>query len=215
MKIDNYAFVRVRWSDNNVTMLTTEKDNSENPEDSRYYVALLGKSYGREGFEDGQPLHTSAIKEYSEDGNKVVTYSGSVYELGEKNPGYVAYEKAVEKGIPIIREWAIGVIEETEALYLQGDWDNPEDDFFRKQIVAQEGPILTTVDGNKVFVDWISINLIQLRHLRSENRRGQLKGDKFYGMAFEPDIFANDWKSSRAGGAGMLSVEYAKDKGII
>ena len=214
MKIDNYAFVRVRWSDHKATMLTTEKDNSENPEDSQYYVALLGEGYGREGFKDGEHLHTSAIKEYTDDG-KVVTYSGSVYELGEKNPGYIAYEKAVAEGVPIIREWAIGTIEGTDALYLQGDIGNPDDDFFRKQIVAQEGPILTTVDGNKVFVDWISINLMQLRHLRSENRRGNLKGEKFCCMAFEPDIFANDWKFSRAGGAVTLGEEFAKDKGII
>lgn len=211
MKIDNYAFVRVWWSNHKVAMLTTEKDNSENPEDSLYYVALLGEGYGREGFKDGEHLHTSAIKEFTDDG-KVVTYSGSVYELGNKNPGYIAYERAVAEGLRVIQRWAIGSIGDDGEVYLEGEIGNSDGEYFRKQIVAQDGAVLTVVDGTKVFVDWVYINAIQLRRMRTENRRGTLKGEKFCCMAFEPDVFANNWKS--AGGTSSLSKEDAVEEGI-
>lgn len=204
MKIDNYAFVRVWCSNQKVARLTTEKDNSENPENSSYYVALLGECYGREGFKDGAHIHTSAIKEVTNDG-KAVTFSGSVYELGCKNPGYIAFEKAVSEGLTIVRDWTIGSFKDNDSVYLEGETEFPEYDFFRKKIVAQEGPVITVVDWVKVFVDWISINALQLWHLACEKKRGYLKGKNFCFVAFEPDIFANNWKFGRAGGTCTLT----------
>lgn len=199
------------WNRNNeVAELTIETDNNRNPENSYYYVAILGESYGREGFEDGKLIHTSAIKELTEDG-KVVTYSGSVYDLGEKHPDYVAFEKAVNEGLPILKRWSISKLSDGDEVYICGYTEKVPRPNFAKKIIAQEGAVITAFDGTKVFVDWISIGGVQKMRVME----GSVKGRMFCGLSLQPDISANDWTHGIAGGAIGMSVELAKKKGII
>lgn len=47
---------------------------------------LAGNVYNHPRFKDGEPVVTSLV--VKEENGKVVTYSGSRYELGEPNPAY-------------------------------------------------------------------------------------------------------------------------------
>lgn len=55
------------------------------PEENR--IRLAGTVYDREGFQDGEKVITSRPKQVTED-DKVVTFTGSIYELGEVDPEY-------------------------------------------------------------------------------------------------------------------------------
>lgn len=100
MKIENYAIVRVRSEYGFPRFVDLAVANvNENPEDNGFTLAVVGEVYGKEGYADGERMHTSAIKEFTDDG-KVITNSGTIYELGTKHPDYIAFEKAVSEGVP-------------------------------------------------------------------------------------------------------------------
>lgn len=186
MKMDCYANVRVN-EDHIVTCLTTECDNSKNSEETGYYIAVMGKVYGRPDFVDGKLICTSAIKEADE--KTIRTYSGSIYELGAKDPDYVKFEEAIASGIPILENWSIGNL--YKGVYIKGNIRGNNTPFHKK-VVAQEGSILTFHDGSKAFVDWVTIDPFQLKYI---NGIGHLfiKGRLFCGIALEPDILNSDW----------------------
>ena len=100
MKIENYAIVRVRCKYGFPRIIDLAVANvNENSEESSLMVAVIGEIYGKEGYADGVRLLTSPIKEFTDDG-KVITNSGTIYELGTKHPDYIAFEKTVSEGVP-------------------------------------------------------------------------------------------------------------------
>lgn len=209
MKMENYANVRVADENHKVLCLTHECDNSNNSEESNYYVAVLGAVYGRPGFKDGAQIHTSATKEATE--NVARMYSGSVYELGAKDPDYAKFEEAVVSGVPVLEHCSIGNLR--EGVYIKGNIRG-KSETFKKKVVAQDGAILTFYDGSKAFVDWIAIDPFQLSYIQNIGiNLGKTKGRKFCGFAFEPDILNSDW--SMVATAAPLTDELAMIMHVI
>ncbi|MGN1300993.1 MAG: hypothetical protein ACI4U9_00415 [Clostridia bacterium] len=209
MKMENYANVRVSDYDHKVMCLTHEYDNSNNSEESNYYVAVLGEVYGRHGFKDGTRIHTSATKEVTE--TVARTYSGSVYELGTKDPDYAKYEEAVMNDVPILEYWSIGNLH--EGVYIKGKIRG-EGRKFMKKVIAQDGAILTFYDGSKVFVDWLTIDPFQKTYIKAFGlETGMVKGRLFCGLALEPDILNSRW--SMAATAVPLTDDMAKLMQVI
>ena len=62
-----------------------EPDNVYKPPENGALI-LAGEVYDRAGFEDGERVKTSAI--VARNGDKVVTASGTEYELGDIEPGF-------------------------------------------------------------------------------------------------------------------------------
>lgn len=189
MKMENYANVRVADENHKLLCLTHECDNSNNSEETNYYVAVVGQVYGRPGFKDGTRIHTSATMEFTE---KVArTYSGSMYELGVKHPDYAKFEEAVASGVPVLEHWSIGNLH--DGVYINGNIRG-ERESFNKKVVAQDGAILTFYDGSKAFVDWLTIDSLQESYIFGLGlKTGMVKGRVFCGLAFEPDILNSDW----------------------
>ena len=209
MKMENYAHVRVADEDHKVMCLTHECDNSSNSEESNYYVAVLGQVYGRPGFKDGARIHTSATKEATEKVARM--YSGSVYELGVKDPDYAKFEEAVASGVPILEHWSIGNLR--DGVYIKGNIRG-ESETFKKKVVAQDGAILTFHDGSKAFVDWIAIDPFQESYIVGIGlNTGMVKGRLFCGLALEPDILNSNWSMTAT--AAPLTDELAMIMHVI
>jgi len=202
MKIENYAIVRV-WDGTfpRISDMVVSKVGEISEEDS-FFQVVIGNIHGREGIEEDRMSHTSRIKEITEDG-KVITESGTVYELGAKHPDYIAYEKAVAEGMPVMKMWALGQKKTGGSIYIQGMFGYNDDGNFREEVISQEGAIVTVSDGTKFFVDWFSTFLFQRQALGRAHKRGTLEGRTFCGWAFEPDIFKNNWTFLREGAGGI------------
>ena len=202
MKIENYAIVNV-WEGvfPRISDLVVSKVGEISEEDG-FSQVVIGNIYGREGVDEHRVSHTSRIKEITEDG-KVITESGNVYELGAKHPDYIAFEKAVAEGMPVMKMWRLGQKEAGGSIYIQG-MRGYEAGEFREEVISQEGAVVTVADGTKFFVDWFSTFVVQRQSLGRAHTRGTLEGRTFCGWAFEPDIFKNDWTFSRKG-AGAIS----------
>jgi len=189
MKMENYANVRVFYKGNKIRCLTSEYDNSNNSEGNNYYIAVLGNVYGRPGYKDGELIHTSATKEYTD--REVLMWSGSKYELGKKDPDYAKFEEAVASGVPVLEHWSIGNL--YEGVYIKGNIRG-EGKKLIKKVVAQDGAILTFHDGSKAFVDWLAIDPFQESYIMDIGLEfGFVKGRLFCGIALEPDILNSNW----------------------
>lgn len=209
MKMENYANVRVFYEGDKIRCLTSEYDNSNNSEDNDYYIAVLGKVYGRSGCKDGMLIHTSATKEYTE--SEVLMWSGIKYQLGEKDPDYAKFEEAVASGIPILEHWTIGNL--SEGVYIKGNIRG-EGKKLIKKVIAQEGAILTFHDGSKAFVDWVAIDPFQESYIMGTGlNTGMVKGRLFCGIALEPDILNSNWGMVAA--AAPLTDELARIMHVI
>ena len=90
MKIEKYYFTNGEGE-----LVTTENGTDD--------LCLMGLVYGKPGFDDGDLIQTSTIKEVGE--TSVTTFSGSVYELGEMNPDYSEMLAVKATGMPVIKDW--------------------------------------------------------------------------------------------------------------
>lgn len=189
--LQNFAYVRVSSESNNVMGLTYECDSGAKFRESKDYIAVIGEAYGSLIYKDGKKIQTSAIKRYK---------------LGEKNPDYIKFERAVAEDFPILENWSIGKL--SDGIYIKGNIRG-ESKIFMKKIIAQDGAILTFYDNTKVFVDWVGINptqKIRIEHFGLNPR--VVRGRPFCGIAYEPDIFNSDW--SKVAAAVELSDDIAR-----
>jgi hypothetical protein len=99
------------------------------------------------------------------DDTKIISESGSVYELGEKAEAYLLFEDAVNSDLPIIYNWYIGI--NGDEYYLSGAMfqDGCLIDFTEK-IINQEGSYLILEKTGKSLLLWGAVNPIQRSFLK-------------------------------------------------
>ena len=110
---------------------------------------LVGVCYDRAGFEDGEIIETSLVRNIEND--IAYTKSGSVYELGEKHPDLVDLENAIQEGYPVVQTWQI-----FEGLNGVSILAFTKDSYKRGIITAQEGNFIVLSEEIKAFVIWIN-----------------------------------------------------------
>lgn len=222
-KLEEVAFV---WWEDYVPYGLCKPD--DNPPSDKCRLAIIGKCYGR-GWDEGKVILTRPI--VSRDDKMAVDDMGTKYELGDYHSDYQQYLEARDQKISIIREWAFGVIGrsmhyelvERVGIYISG---KVEGELFRMAVQKQEEAMLVFTNGKIGFFDPFSMTGGQEYALYGElygkqreryHSRPDIKGRYFcdYKGAFFPFVFENDMRYPKAGGAGVLRPESAKEYGVI
>ena len=211
-RLERWAFVIIR---NDIRYKVSRLCTTDDCNQKKLELGVVGKVYNR-GWKDGAVIRTAPITEILE--GRVKTRFGVEYELGSKHPDFLAFEEAVKKGIPILRNWALGAIDDG-SIYIQGNIGEYEgaQPNFRKKVVSQEGRIVTLYDGSNIFVDWFSTRSSQEFALFKVFGAKEASGRPFCGMGFEPYIFSNNWEDNSKGRGGIhyLTAQKAKENGIM
>ncbi len=155
----------------------------------------LGDSYGRERMEDGSTITTSKVVELSE--TKLITRSGSEYELGEMHPDYLSFIEACQKGIPVLKDWEFshGVL--YGRLFNNGNYESEElfdkaaiSGKVIKQDIENNLCTLQTSHGEmSVYVDWHAISENMLMDFQLFLTKEQVESMLHYAnKRIKPDI---------------------------
>lgn len=104
-------------------------------------------------YRDGRLTLTSSISII--DGDCICTDDGKIYYLGEKNPSYGAFEKALKKNIPILRN--VTLTKDFNGCYnICGHMVGNNHKIFKKCVSQDsENNIIYFSDDSKAFIDWI------------------------------------------------------------
>lgn len=189
MKLERYAFVRMKNGGKGVLGVAEESEIGISAEKNKGRIVAVGNVYGREGFNDGSCIRTSVIKEIKD--GYAYTYSGSKYKLGEKNHDYAKFEDAIRRGIPILDDWSV-VVDKKMDVCVHGTIRETKEPF-KGKVISQDGPILTFSDGYRVFVDWIATDGEQLAYIAFAVKMGIIQGRSFCQIGIEPYLLKEDW----------------------
>ena len=229
-KLNQYAFVL--WKDYDAVGLCKPPEDIKKPHVTAavgeayatYPIAVVGEVYGR-GWDEGKVILTRPIAKI--EGNRIETDTGVEYLLEQKHPDYLAYEKARDEGLEVVREYSFGVIDSNEESYIyisgnSGGYVGKQPNL-RKALETQEGALLTLHGGTKVFVDVFAISRTQEFYMYECNEtREKVVNAKAIGRAFCGykgawllDLYANDLSQCGVGGAPCVTAKGAKELGII
>lgn len=144
-KITNYLFVE--REDNKIVRLHDFRETTE-------------KKYSMLGFRCNyaQDIVTSNVKEVTD--SEVLTCSGSVYEISEMNTDYKDFLEAIDRKIPIMRDWSIsGSLR--HGYFISGMLNDKS--VHNLKITHQTGNSLFVFDKNdsaekEIFVDWYTMD---------------------------------------------------------
>ena len=145
---------------------------------------LAGEVYGHPQFTDGEYVTSSKVLKV--DDGKVQTYTGSVYELGNKHPDFLEMEEAISKNQPVINQFTLS--KRGEKYMIKGRTFD-----FQKvkgQIEAQQGNYIV-VDGKKYLVIWRNISSEDTFKMETDTYFMEYNEDNFemnFGMLICPKL---------------------------
>ena len=178
MRLENYYLYPKEPGDDEIPIGTIPKKGMQ--------YRACGNVYGSEKIPVGTAIITSYV--VKNDGEKIVTDFGFVYELGNPHPDYVELDKMLHSGeYPILYEW---MIYDKDGVTKLSGYEGPSDGghFVIGRVVVQDGNFVVFDNGKTYFVDWFRL-LLPLNLVMYSSK---FKMEFFMGFKCKPVLVHND-----------------------